>query len=122
LRSCDETKEHFFEPKGSPRAQRIGIKWRLPPHLTKEYHSEPYHRTQYRLCHRRHRRSLCPGQEGHWRQPSGTIRADEFAAINKAASYTDAQLVQITLAIALTIFTNTFNRINDTDVDFPPVK
>jgi uncharacterized peroxidase-related enzyme len=54
-------------------------------------------------------------------QTSGTIRADEFAAI-KAAGYTDAQLVQITLAIALTIFTNTFNRINDTDVDFPPVK
>jgi uncharacterized peroxidase-related enzyme len=54
-------------------------------------------------------------------QTSGTISAVEFAAI-KAAGYTDAQLVEITLAIALTIFTNTFNRINDTDVDFPPVK
>ncbi|OAJ59226.1 alkylhydroperoxidase [Paraburkholderia ginsengiterrae] len=54
-------------------------------------------------------------------QTSGTITAVEFAAI-KAAGYTDAQLVEITLAIALTVFTNTFNRINDTDVDFPPVK
>lgn len=54
-------------------------------------------------------------------QTSGTISADEFTAI-KAAGYTDAQLVEITLAIALTVFTNTFNRINDTDVDFPPVK
>ncbi len=54
-------------------------------------------------------------------QTSGTISADEFAAI-KAAGYTDAQLAEITLAIALTVFTNTFNRINDTDVDFPPVK
>ena len=26
------------------------------------------------------------------------------------------------LTIALTIFTNTFNRINDTDIDMPPVK
>ncbi|RDJ97728.1 carboxymuconolactone decarboxylase family protein [Paraburkholderia lacunae] len=54
-------------------------------------------------------------------QTSGTITATEFAAI-KAAGYTDAQLVEITLAIALIVFTNTFNRINDTDVDFPPVK
>ncbi|MDW3689429.1 carboxymuconolactone decarboxylase family protein, partial [Cupriavidus sp. CV2] len=34
----------------------------------------------------------------------------------------NAQLAEITLAIALTDDTNTFNRINDTDVDFPPVK
>jgi uncharacterized peroxidase-related enzyme len=52
---------------------------------------------------------------------SGTLSAEAFEAI-KAAGYTDAQLVEITLAYALTIFTNTFNRINDTDVDFPPVK
>jgi hypothetical protein len=30
--------------------------------------------------------------------------------------------VEITLAIALTVLTNTFNRVNDTDLDFPPVK
>jgi uncharacterized peroxidase-related enzyme len=52
---------------------------------------------------------------------SGTISAEQFAAI-KAAGYSDAQLVEITLAIALTVFTNTFNRINDTDLDFPPVR
>ena len=51
-------------------------------------------------------------------QTSGTIGADEFAAI-KVAGYTDAQLVDITLAISLTIFTNTFNRINDTVLDMP---
>ena len=51
---------------------------------------------------------------------SGTISDAEFQAI-KAAGYTDAQLVDISLAIALTIFTNVFNRINDTDVDFPAV-
>ncbi|WP_207004981.1 carboxymuconolactone decarboxylase family protein [Trinickia mobilis] len=54
-------------------------------------------------------------------QTSGTISAQAFEAI-KAAGYTDAQLVEVPLAIALTIFTNTFNRINATDVDFPPVK
>lgn len=54
-------------------------------------------------------------------QTSGTITDDEFAAIREAG-YTDTQLAEISLAIALTIFTNTFNRINDTVVDFPPVK
>jgi uncharacterized peroxidase-related enzyme len=52
---------------------------------------------------------------------SGTISDEEFAAI-KDAGYTDAQLVDISLAIALTVFTNVFNRVNDTDVDFPAVK
>jgi uncharacterized peroxidase-related enzyme len=48
----------------------------------------------------------------------GTITDAQFAAI-KAAGYTDAQLVDISLAIAVTSFTNTFNRINDTPLDFP---
>jgi uncharacterized peroxidase-related enzyme len=52
---------------------------------------------------------------------SGTISDSEYSAI-RAAGYTDAQLAEISLVIALTIFTNTFNRINDTEVDFPPVK
>lgn len=51
---------------------------------------------------------------------SGTVGQDEFAAI-QAAGYTDAQLVDISLAIAVTVFTNVFNRINDTAIDFPPV-
>ena len=51
-------------------------------------------------------------------QSSGTISQAEFDAI-KAAGYTDAQLVEISLAIALTAFTNVFNRINDTTLDFP---
>ncbi|MCX7513093.1 carboxymuconolactone decarboxylase family protein [Frateuria hangzhouensis] len=50
----------------------------------------------------------------------GTIAESEFASI-KAAGYSDAQLVDISLAIALVIFTNTFNRINDTELDFPAV-
>jgi uncharacterized peroxidase-related enzyme len=53
-------------------------------------------------------------------QSSGTISDEEFAAI-KAAGYTDAELVDISLAFAVTVFTNVFNRINDTDVDFPAV-
>ena len=51
----------------------------------------------------------------------GTIDEDELAAI-RAAGYSDTQLANISLAIAMTIFTNTFNRINDTDVDFPAVE
>ena len=51
---------------------------------------------------------------------SGTIAEAEFAAI-KEASFTDQQLVEISLAIATTTFTNVFNRINDTAIDFPAV-
>ncbi|MBU3078776.1 carboxymuconolactone decarboxylase family protein [Sphingomonas quercus] len=51
---------------------------------------------------------------------SGTIEDREFAAI-RDAGYTDQQLVEISLAIATTTFTNVFNRINDTAIDFPPV-
>jgi hypothetical protein len=50
---------------------------------------------------------------------SGTISHEHYATI-KAVGYRDQPLVEISLAVAL-IFTNTFNRINDTDVDFPPV-
>lgn len=50
----------------------------------------------------------------------GTIDADAVAAI-KDAGYSDAQLVEISLAIAVTTFTNVFNRINDTAIDFPAV-
>jgi AhpD family alkylhydroperoxidase len=52
---------------------------------------------------------------------SGTISEDEFAAI-RSAGYTDTQLAEISLAIAVAAFTSTFNRINGTDVDFPPVE
>ncbi|MCR4470029.1 carboxymuconolactone decarboxylase family protein [Burkholderia sp. SCN-KJ] len=57
----------------------------------------------------------------HLQATSGTISQDEFAAI-RAAGYSDTQLAEISLTIALSIFTNTFNRINGTDVDFPPVE
>ena len=53
-------------------------------------------------------------------ETGGTISDEEFSAI-KAAGYTDQQLVDISLAIAVTVFTNVFNRINDTAIDFPAV-
>jgi alkylhydroperoxidase family enzyme len=52
---------------------------------------------------------------------SGAVSRDEFNAI-RAAGYTDVQLVEISLAIAVIVFTNVFNRINDTTVDFPAVE
>jgi AhpD family alkylhydroperoxidase len=51
---------------------------------------------------------------------SGTVSDDDFAAI-KIAGYTDAQLVDISLAFATIVFTNVFNRIDDTEIDFPTV-
>jgi uncharacterized peroxidase-related enzyme len=53
-------------------------------------------------------------------QSSGTVSDEDFAAI-KAAGYSNSQLVEISLAFATTVFTNVFNRINDTDIDFPAV-
>src|SRR5260221_10328245 len=53
-------------------------------------------------------------------QTGGTISGQEFSAV-KAAGYTDQHLVDISLAIAVITFTNIFNRINDTDLDFPAV-
>ncbi|MFH2719520.1 carboxymuconolactone decarboxylase family protein [Enterobacter hormaechei] len=52
---------------------------------------------------------------------SGTLSDADVTAV-KAAGFTDAQLADISLAIGLTVFTNTFNRVNDTTVDFPAVK
>ena len=49
---------------------------------------------------------------------TGTIPTGEYEAI-RAAGYTEAQLVDISLALAVIAFTNIFNRINDTDIDFP---
>jgi uncharacterized peroxidase-related enzyme len=54
-------------------------------------------------------------------QSSGTVSDADYAAI-KSAGYSDSQLVEISLAFATTTFTNVFNRINDTEIDFPPVK
>jgi uncharacterized peroxidase-related enzyme len=51
---------------------------------------------------------------------SGTVTDEDFAAI-KAAGYSDAQLVEISLAFSTIVFTNIFNRINDTEIDFPAV-
>ena len=51
---------------------------------------------------------------------NGTLPETEFAAI-KGAGYSDQQLADISLAIALITYTNVFNRINDTDIDFPAV-
>ena len=53
-------------------------------------------------------------------QSSGTLSDEDVAAI-KAAGYSDPQLVEISLAFATTIFTTVFNRINDTEIDFPAV-
>src|SRR3546814_19312774 len=51
---------------------------------------------------------------------SGTLPEAEVAAI-KGAGYSDQQLADIRLAIALITYTNVFNRINEPDVEFPAV-
>jgi uncharacterized peroxidase-related enzyme len=50
---------------------------------------------------------------------SGTVRTDVVTAI-KLVGFTDTQIVDVAMAIATITFTNLFNRINDTTLDFPP--
>jgi hypothetical protein len=40
----------------------------------------------------------------------------------ESAGYGGSQLVEISLAFAATAFTSGFNRVNDTEIDFPAVK
>jgi uncharacterized peroxidase-related enzyme len=54
----------------------------------------------------------------HLMTTSGTVPADVVAAIRQAG-VTDAQIVDVTMAVASIAFTNLFNRINDTTLDFP---
>jgi uncharacterized peroxidase-related enzyme len=51
---------------------------------------------------------------------SGTVPIEVVNAV-KYAGFTDAQIVDVTMTIASIAFTNLFNRINDTVLDFPPV-
>lgn len=48
----------------------------------------------------------------------GTVPAENVAAV-RAAGYSDQQIVDTLLAITTISFTNLFNRVNDTVVDFP---
>lgn len=48
----------------------------------------------------------------------GTLPVETVDAV-KAAGYTDTQIVETLLAISAILFTNYFNRVNDTVLDFP---
>jgi uncharacterized peroxidase-related enzyme len=45
--------------------------------------------------------------------------SDEDLATFKKAGFTDAHVVDVIVAYALNIYTNTFNHVNDTAIDFP---
>ena len=45
---------------------------------------------------------------------------DDDVRTLRAAGYNDAQITEIVLVIAQTVFTNLFNRVHQTPVDFPP--
>jgi uncharacterized peroxidase-related enzyme len=49
----------------------------------------------------------------------GSVPNEALQAVRQAG-YTDAQIVDTTLAISSITFTNLFNRINNTPIDFPP--
>ncbi|MBE1159037.1 carboxymuconolactone decarboxylase family protein [Dyella acidiphila] len=49
---------------------------------------------------------------------SGTLPAQAVESV-KQAGYSDRQIVEAMLAVSAILFTNMFNRVNDTVVDFP---
>lgn len=53
---------------------------------------------------------------------NGTVSDQDIAEI-RAAGYSDALITEIVFAVALTVFTNLFNRVHDTPLDemFPPI-
>lgn len=52
-------------------------------------------------------------------RPEGRATDDSVRAL-RAAGYNDAQITEIVLVIAQTVFTTLFNRVHQTPVDFPP--
>ena len=50
----------------------------------------------------------------------GHVSDADFAAV-KGAGYTDAQVIEIVQHVALNIFTNLFNEVFQTEIDFPAV-
>ncbi len=51
-------------------------------------------------------------------QPKGRISDDDLRAV-KTQGYNDAQITETLLTIAQTVFTNLFNRVHQTPLDFP---
>ncbi|MBS0254794.1 MAG: peroxidase-related enzyme [Proteobacteria bacterium] len=53
-------------------------------------------------------------------QSRGHIADTDFAAVQQAG-YSDAQIIEIVQHVALNVWTNTFNNVFQTEVDFPAV-
>jgi AhpD family alkylhydroperoxidase len=51
-------------------------------------------------------------------QPAARISDEELDAV-KLAGYSDAKITEALLAVAQTVFTNLFNRVHQTPLDFP---
>ena len=53
-------------------------------------------------------------------EKNGWIEDSELEAF-RAAGFDDAAVIEVIAAIAWMTFTNLFNHVNQTEVDFPPV-
>lgn len=47
--------------------------------------------------------------------------SDDTLAFSRAAGLTDTELCEVSAHVALNLLTNYFNRLADTDIDFPKV-
>jgi alkylhydroperoxidase family enzyme len=53
-------------------------------------------------------------------QDRGHVTDEELAEVRRAG-YSDGEIVEIVAHVALNIFTNYFNQVAETDIDFPAV-
>ena len=53
-------------------------------------------------------------------ESQGRVTDADLSAVTKAG-YSEAEALEIVAVVAFNIFTNYFNHVADTDVDFPPV-
>jgi uncharacterized peroxidase-related enzyme len=51
----------------------------------------------------------------------GAVGDDDISAL-KTAGYDDAQIIEIVAHVGLNTLTSYFNKVADTDIDFPPIK
>lgn len=52
-------------------------------------------------------------------QPAGRV-SDENLQAMRSAGFSDAQITETLMVLAQTVFTTLFNRVNQTELDFPP--
>ena len=64
------------------------------------------------------RPTCCSASPGRWWRSRGVVEDADIAAV-RDAGYGDAEIAEVVAHVALNIFTNYFNNVAGTAIDFP---